>query len=142
MIQLVYASIAVKPLDDAELAALRVQSSANNRRDEITGIMIARGERFLQALEGPQTTVENTFLRIVVDPRHHSLALLSRRAIGKREYGEWEMQLCESIADCPQAAEHFVPLLEKASDDIRRAFLDPVPGAPAAQAAASSASSP
>lgn len=124
MIQLVYASIATTPLTDAELEDLRWQAQRNNLRDEITGIMVTRDDRFLQALEGPQATVENTFLRIIVDPRHHSLTLLSRRSITKREFGDWEMEHCETFADCPDIAARFIPLIERAPDSIREAFLE------------------
>lgn len=141
MIQLIYASVATKSLNEAEIEDLRLQSCENNKRDEITGMIITRGDRFLQALEGPQVTVENTFLRIIVDPRHHSLAVLSRRLISRREYGEWEMLHSETIADCASTAGRFTAVLARASDDIRAAFLDPVRPA-SAQAATSSASSP
>lgn len=141
MIQLIYASVATKPLNGMEIENLRRQSFENNQRDEITGMIITRGDRFLQALEGPQATVEDTFLRIIVDPRHHSLVVLSRRLISRREYGEWEMRFCETIADCASAAERFAAVLAQAPDDVRAAFLHPA--APAhAQAATSSASSP
>ncbi len=42
-------------------------------------------------LEGPRATVEDTFLRIIADPRHRALVLLSRREIDRREFGEWSM---------------------------------------------------
>lgn len=140
MLQLVYASIATTPLTDAEVDDLREQARSNNRRDEITGIMITKGDRFLQALEGPQSTVENTFLRIVVDPRHHALVLLSRRSIAKREFGDWDMRHCATLADCPENAEQFIALLERAGDNVRAAFAGLIGSG--AQPDASSASSP
>ena len=67
------------------------KSRANNTRDEVTGLLFTDGHRFLQVLEGPQATVEDTFLRIIADPRHRALVLLSRRAITRREFGDWSM---------------------------------------------------
>ena len=66
-------------------------SRANNARDEVTGLLFTDGRRFLQVLEGPQTTVENTFLRIIADPRHRALVVLSRRETTGREFGNWSM---------------------------------------------------
>ena len=125
MIQLVYASVATRPLTGVEIEALRCQAQRNNLRDELTGIMVTRGDHFLQALEGAQATVENTFLRIIVDPRHHSLTLLSRRSITRREFGDWDMAHCATLANCPAAA-HFMPFINGAPDKVRDAFLEPI----------------
>lgn len=90
MLQLVYVSFA-DPAWNGDLHALCDQARANNARDEITGILLVHHGSFLQVLEGPMAHVENTFIRIVTDPRHHALALLSRRVLVGREFGEWAM---------------------------------------------------
>lgn len=116
MIQLIYLST-VSDEWDGRLDLLCAQSRENNVRDEITGILIRRGDTFLQVLEGPRATVEDTFIRVVTDPRHHALDLLSRRVLTRREFGEWSMialtdaceygdalaQVAQIVADDPQA---------------------------------------
>jgi hypothetical protein len=91
MLQLLYISSYRRGDVPLDLDALVAQAQANNARDEITGLLYSNGKRFLQALEGPKTAVEDTFLRIIADPRHHALVLLSRRETTRREFGEWSM---------------------------------------------------
>ena len=88
-LQLLYISSAASRVVD--LDALLAQAQANNARAEVTGLLYTDGKRFLQAIEGPVRTVEDTFLRIIADPRHRSLVLLSRRLTDKREFGPWAM---------------------------------------------------
>ncbi|MDQ0249595.1 hypothetical protein J2W22_001642 [Sphingomonas kyeonggiensis] len=90
MLQLLYISSARKN-EVIDLDQLLAQAQRNNARDEITGLLYTDGRRFLQALEGPKTAVEDVFLRIIADPRHHALVLLSRRETTRREFGEWSM---------------------------------------------------
>ncbi len=90
MLQLIYVSVAQDGWD-GRFDRLCAQAGANNLRDEITGVLLHRGGRFLQVLEGPQAMVEDTFIRIVTDPRHHALALLSRRVLMQRQFGDWAM---------------------------------------------------
>ncbi len=91
MLQLLYISSATRKLDEPELDQLFAQAQRNNARDEITGLLYTDGKRFLQALEGARSTVEDAFLRIIADPRHHALVLLSRRETTRRDFGEWAM---------------------------------------------------
>lgn len=90
MLQLLYISSARRG-EDVDLDALFEQAQRNNAREEITGLLYTDGKRFLQAIEGPKAAVEDLFLRIIADPRHHALVLLSRRETPRREFGEWSM---------------------------------------------------
>jgi len=90
MLQLIYVSTAHDGWD-RRFDLLCAQASVNNVRDEITGILCQQHGSFLQVLEGPRVTVEDTFIRIVTDPRHQALSLLSRRLLTRREFGEWAM---------------------------------------------------
>lgn len=91
MLQLLYISSSRLGGGPIDLDALFDQAQRNNARDEVTGLLYTDGRRFLQVLEGPKVHVEDTFLRIIADPRHHALVLLSRREITKREFGTWSM---------------------------------------------------
>ncbi|WP_265570904.1 BLUF domain-containing protein [Sphingomicrobium nitratireducens] len=91
MLQLLYISTARVPMDDAALTVLLGEARINNRRDEVTGLLIAAGRRFLQMLEGEAVDVERVFARIQRDPRHHALVLLSRREVEERSFGDWDM---------------------------------------------------
>jgi hypothetical protein len=106
MLQLIYVSIA-HDTHGGDLRALCAQASRNNVRDEITGVMLIDGGYYLQVLEGPKETVENTFLRIIQDKRHHGLTLLSRRLVTSRHFGTWAMATCQDVA-AKQAVIHRV----------------------------------
>lgn len=91
MYQLVYVSafgLQVRPSDVADILDA---SRRNNRRDQLTGLLIADGQRFLQVLEGDRARVLATFKRIEQDRRHFGIVTLSRHDIHKQEFGEWNM---------------------------------------------------
>jgi hypothetical protein len=90
MYQLTYISTA-RPGANDQLADILAVARHRNRLNGITGLLIADGKRFLQALEGDGPIIEETFARIKNDPRHFAVVMLSMREIGRREFGEWEM---------------------------------------------------
>ena len=66
-------------------------SQANNRRDEITGLLYSDGKRFLQAIEGADPQLTRTLDRIRADRRHRAIVILSDRATEQRAFGRWAM---------------------------------------------------
>jgi hypothetical protein len=91
MLQIVYISTARRPFTDAELEELLAVSRRNNRLVGVTGLLVAGGRRFLQAIEGPESSVAATMARIAADPRHFAIVELNRCSIAQRVFGEWEM---------------------------------------------------
>jgi hypothetical protein len=91
LLQLVYISTARQPLAPGALEPLLQVSRRNNRQVEVTGLLVAGGRRFLQALEGPEAAVLDIFGRIEADPRHFAIVELSRRTIDTRAFGSWSM---------------------------------------------------
>ncbi|KTT76264.1 BLUF domain-containing protein [Sphingomonas endophytica] len=88
MLQIVYISSAVGSVDTAPILDT---SRRNNARDGVTGLLYADGRRFLQALEGEPHMVEAAFARIIGDPRHRAIVMLSQREVETREFGAWAM---------------------------------------------------
>ena len=66
---LTYISTA-RPEATSQLADILAVARRRNLLNGITGLLIADGKRFLQALEGEGGIVEETFVRIKNDPRH------------------------------------------------------------------------
>jgi hypothetical protein len=95
MYQLVYISTA-KSVEDAEIERILAQSRRNNQRDEVTGLLLYNGRRFLQALEGPSAAVYRTYERIRADERHRAAVMLSSKMVEQRQFGNWEMA-CERV---------------------------------------------
>lgn len=91
MIRLLYISTARDACGPDELADILRVSRRNNAAADITGLLIAGGQRFLQILEGPDAAVQTTFDRIRSDPRHFAPVVLSRRAVDERLFGQWAM---------------------------------------------------
>ena len=91
MLQIVYISTARQLLTEAELQSLLAVSRRNNGAAEISGLLIAGGRRFLQALEGPEGAVAAAFDRIKADPRHFAVVPLSMKHVEAREFGSWAM---------------------------------------------------
>ena len=122
MLQLAYMSRVADGVTREETSTISAHAQLRNRADEITGVLLGDGETFLQVLEGPKVTVEDTFLRVIVDPRHHSLLLLSRRLVTAREFGVWEMAFCKTETDRRRVIERVRHLLKGASEQIRRSY--------------------
>ena len=98
MLQIVYISTARQPASPAQLREILAISRRNNAQAEVTGLLLAGGRRFLQALEGPDRAVLATFDRIRTDPRHGAIVALSIKAIEAREFGDWSMAFEEGGA--------------------------------------------
>ncbi len=91
MLQIVYISTARRPLSENELRSVLATSRRNNEAAGISGLLVAGGRRFLQALEGPEQAVAATFERIKADPRHFAVVPLSSKHVDAREFGTWAM---------------------------------------------------
>ncbi len=91
LLQLIYASHPFG-FDSATLSAILLDARRCNARDDITGMLICRGDLFLQLLEGPAEAVEATCKRIMADDRHVDMRVLSRETVNERLFPQWSMR--------------------------------------------------
>lgn len=91
MLRLIYISTARAVIAPTELDQILAISRRNNARADITGLLIAGGRRFLQALEGTESALAETFARIGRDPRHFAVVTLRRDTIAARAFPDWTM---------------------------------------------------
>lgn len=91
LVRLLYASRAVPAVSQDELLAILKKSKANNPALGITGVLCLSDGIFLQALEGGRGAVNRLYNRIVADPRHTDVQLLSYEEIGERRFAGWSM---------------------------------------------------
>jgi hypothetical protein len=91
LVRLMYASRAQPGVDQEELVAILRQSKVNNPTQGITGVLCCSGGIFLQVLEGGRGAVNRLYTRIVADPRHSQVELLSYEEIGERRFAGWAM---------------------------------------------------
>jgi hypothetical protein len=90
LVRLLYASRAAAPAAE-ELGAIMRQSKANNPPAGITGVLCCSDDMYLQVLEGGRAAVNRLYNRIVADPRHKDVELLSYQQIGERHFAGWSM---------------------------------------------------
>ena len=91
MIRLLYISTARVRHSPTELENILRVSRRNNEAADVTGLLIAGGNRFLQVLEGPENRVQETYNRICRDPRHFAPVILKRETSESRSFGAWAM---------------------------------------------------
>ncbi|MEO8501929.1 MAG: BLUF domain-containing protein [Vicinamibacteria bacterium] len=93
LVRLLYASRSTAEIDDALLGAISVRSSVHNNELGITGLLCTypQGKVFLQALEGGREAVNTLYAKILQDPRHHDVTLLSYEEITERSFSSWRM---------------------------------------------------
>lgn len=97
MRQITYISTA-RPGDGDVMAAIERKAIENNGRQDLSGLLLHDGVRFLQVLEGPESAVAAAFERIKVDPRHFAIVVLRDRIVDERSFGGWAM-LCRFTSD-------------------------------------------
>jgi hypothetical protein len=121
MRQMIYVSTAsvTAPVQPVDILAV---SQRNNSRDGITGLLYSDGKRFLQALEGDADKVEAAFARILADPRHRAVVILSDRVTDTREFGDWSMAHRTPGADGEAFMEKVGRLVRNASPSVKATF--------------------
>jgi hypothetical protein len=91
LLQIVYISTARQPIDQGMLDSILAASRRNNGRDGISGLLLAGGRRFREALEGSGEAVLGAYGRICTDTRHGALVQLGCRTVDARQFGDWAM---------------------------------------------------
>jgi hypothetical protein len=91
LVRLMYASRTVPALDPEELQTILKQSKAHNPKAGITGVLCCSEDIFMQVLEGGREAVNQLYNRIVTDPRHRDVTLLSYEEIAERRFAGWAM---------------------------------------------------
>ena len=88
--RIIYASEAVGATGTSTLSIAQILgvSDRNNRRDRITGCLMFLEGHILQALEGGRADLDRLMRRILADPRHTALRVLSDMPIAERRLQE------------------------------------------------------
>jgi hypothetical protein len=115
LFQLIYMSSLV--VDEVQLLSGILETSVkNNKKRNITGMMLYSDGNILQVLEGEKDTLFETFRSIQADFRHGGIFVLIEKEITSRQFASWSMgfkQLSKTdLENLPAAAHVF-----KAHDD-------------------------
>ena len=98
MLQITYASSVVGLQSETSIAEILDNSRRNNRRDKLTGMLLAAGQCYFQVLEGPMAKVNACFERLQLDPRQSNILVTSRSPIMFRLFPDWAME-CANLDD-------------------------------------------
>ena len=121
--RLIYKSfVDSKHLKLSQIGSLANQAARNNRRLGLCGILVHSNGRFLQLIEGTSKFVNETFCKIVKDPRHHQIELISFENIVQPEFNDWSMKLLE-IEDIESSVKKFL-LSKYPNNDGEFNFID------------------
>lgn len=88
---LVYVSVASQLPRPRSIDAIVATANRVNPKLGITGMLLWSDIRFAQLIEGPADSLDLLYGRLLVDPRHHDLKLLSRWDIASRLFPDWAM---------------------------------------------------
>jgi len=91
LVRLLYTSRASAGFDERLLHDILRQASAANPTQGITGALCCSQGIFLQVLEGGRDAVNRLYARLLADPRHTEVVLLSYEEIGERRFAQWSM---------------------------------------------------
>jgi hypothetical protein len=93
--RIVYKSTAAHPTDvmlgHGHVADLLATARQRNRAADISGVLVYTGLGFFQVLEGPRSGVQPVFESILVDRRHHTLAVIEMDFTAERRFAGWHM---------------------------------------------------
>lgn len=113
--QLAYMSTTSEPWPRDALLRLLRQARANNRRHDLTGVLLFRNGGFVQLIEGERPAVENLFGKIRADRRHENVTSIWDTESRTRWFAEWSMGFRDLERD---------PVTEPGLTDVLRGSVD------------------
>ena len=88
---LMYVSYANEPFTQSKLKELLNTCRINNKKRDVTGMLLYIDGKFLQVLEGRKEDVNFIFENIVKDPRHKKVNVIIEGRLSKRNFEAWHM---------------------------------------------------
>lgn len=109
--------------DHETMATIERYAIRRNTREDLSGLLLHDGVRFLQVIEGPEDAVAAAFKRISADPRHFALVVLRDRTIDSRSFGGWAM-LCRTTGQVDGELVRLVTSFVRTADPSTRALFE------------------
>jgi hypothetical protein len=89
--QILYVSSASRTVDESDLLEIMGQARKNNKKNDVTGLLLFAEGNIVQLLEGDKEIVESTFESISRDPRHTGIIRLVSEYSESRDFADWSM---------------------------------------------------
>ena len=89
--RIVYVSSANGLFDKTALLDLLNKARDNNRRLNVTGMLLYKDGDFIQLLEGERGAVQALYRTIAGDPRHSGTILILEEDVPERIFSDWSM---------------------------------------------------
>mmetsp|Transcript_22214 Transcript_22214/g.39287 ORF Transcript_22214/g.39287 Transcript_22214/m.39287 type:complete len:134 (+) Transcript_22214:170-571(+) len=79
--------------EDEFVERIRKQSEFNNRRREISGVLLYNHDtqEVVQVLEGEEDVIKDLLETIKLDNRHRNMRVMSQMTVTERQYSHWGM---------------------------------------------------
>jgi len=91
LMRIVYCSQVSPEFSPENIQEILSKAKKNNNQKHITGVLCFNRKYFLQCLEGDRKALNDTYHKILNDPRHSDIILLSYKDIDSRSFSSWGM---------------------------------------------------
>lgn len=91
LVRLIYASTVTEGFGADDIANILEAAKKHNTGNNVTGILCFTRKIFLQCLEGSRDQVNQTYHKILNDPRHKNVVILDYQEIVERQFASWSM---------------------------------------------------
>jgi hypothetical protein len=88
---IIYSSTPAKKSGAADIENILVTARAENKRYNVTGMLVCLPDNYIQLIEGPQATINQLYQNIEQDPRHYRVTILKHGALAQRYFPDWAM---------------------------------------------------
>ena len=105
---IVYVSTAQRPLSEKELIDVLKVSRTNNKKYNVTGILLYCQGTFMQVLEGDKNNIDQIYKAIDLDPRHKNVIKLASGISSKRNFPDSSMAFASVNPETLQEIEGFL----------------------------------
>jgi len=108
---LVYSSTASEEHKPALMESILEASVRNNKKVEVTGLLLYRFGHFIQLLEGEINDVTSVYNRVSKDKRHSKIQIISQFQTNSRLFATWNMGCIRNKDVVAKISQHLLSLL-------------------------------
>jgi len=91
LVRLVYASSISEAFTHADVESILGEARDSNAKTNLSGVLCCSCHYFLQCLEGSRPKLNETYHKILQDPRHENVVMRDYKEIVGREFAKWSM---------------------------------------------------